>query len=339
MAYKLEKLTDKQVELMEKVKSEWLGRLFVDRKPCDRRRAMELIQWLYSLAKLEKPLVIFVNSPAGAQIAANILNGAQVGNQVWDQVRAQVGNQVGDQVGAQVGNQVWDQVRAQVRAQVGDQRLEYYSFSGYGNIWDFGWLSFYDFFDRLNLDLIKNDNFHRFKELMQTGVYDMIQLDKYCIVCELPKVLLRDDRNRLHSEEEAAISWEDGYKQHYLNGIYLPEELWKKITKKRLSFKACMAIENMEQRMVALKYLDPEKLLRQAKAKSIDHAKGYELFQVSSIFPSTQYFLKYTCPSTGRIYVSGIDPEVGRKKSAIEALKWKFYLEDEKREELFDKEA
>jgi hypothetical protein len=73
MAYKIERLTDEQVELLEQVKSEWLARLFVERKPCDRRRALELIHWLYDFSKLQKPVVIFVNSPAGAQVAANIL--------------------------------------------------------------------------------------------------------------------------------------------------------------------------------------------------------------------------------------------------------------------------
>jgi hypothetical protein len=247
------------------------------------------------------------------------------------------GTESGRESGRESGME--NQVGSQVGNQVGSQVLEYFPFSAYGSIWDFGWLSSYDFFDRLGLDLIRNNDFHRFKELMQAGIYDMIQLDRYCIVCELPKTLSRDEQNRLHSNSEPAIAWEDGYKQHYLNGIYLPEELWKKITKKTLSFKACMAIENMEQRMIALKYLDPEKLLKQSRARSVDHIRGYELFMIEKIFPSRQYFLKYTCPSTGRVYISGIDPQVGEKKSAIAALKWKFFLEDEERETLFDQES
>jgi hypothetical protein len=91
------------------------------------------IDFVYSLAKINAPIKIYVDSPFGIQFAANMMKtldlakvpGDQVRDQVWDQVgdqvRDQVRDQVWDQVRDQVGAQVWDQVRDQVGAQVGAQ--------------------------------------------------------------------------------------------------------------------------------------------------------------------------------------------------------------------------
>ena len=85
----------------------------------------ENVNWIYELAKLPSPLIIEVESPLGAQYAANILKemfaDSKVRDQVFDQVRAQVNDQVLDQVSAQVLDQVLDQVRGQVSEQVRGQ--------------------------------------------------------------------------------------------------------------------------------------------------------------------------------------------------------------------------
>src|SRR5690606_6228798 len=143
--------------------------------------------------------------------------------------RAQVGDQVSSQVRAQVGDQVSSQVRAQVRAQVWDQKLEYLSFASYGSVSDFGWLSFYDFFERIGIEY-KNEKYAKFVKLVRSGVYDMIQLKEYCLVCPLPEDIHRDETNRLHSTKGMAIKWADGYGQHYLWGVGFDEKLWKRVT-------------------------------------------------------------------------------------------------------------
>jgi len=52
----------------------------------------------------------------------------------------------------------------------------------------------------------------------------------------------------------------------------------------------------------------------------------YELHRIDNVFSQPAYFLKYSCPSTGRIYVSGIDPQVGKLNDVASALAWKFGL-------------
>jgi hypothetical protein len=72
-----------------------------------------------------------------------------------------------------------------------------------------------------------------------------------------------------------------------------------------------------------------EKLLSELEAELVDGVAGYQLYKIDSVFSQTAYFLKYSCPSTGRVYVSGIDPDIGSRNNAIAACAWKWGIEKE----------
>ena len=392
----INELNEEQIKLMEVVKQEWIDRL--DSCPHPNHEAIiSGVRWLYSFCKLKDPLVVIVQSPLGAQIAANMLCADQVSDQVYaqvrdqvrdqvhaqvyaqvsaqvhdqvhaqvhdqvsDQVYAQVRDQVHDQVSAQVYDQVHDQVHAQVRAQVSAQvhaqvhaqvyaqvyaqvhdqvyaqvrdQVQYFYFSTYGNIWDFGWLSFYDFFARIGIKH-KVKAFAAFRTLMQSGLYDMIQLDGACIVSEMPTEIHRDNRGRLHNVEGPAIKFGDGYEMYSLFGVRLDKEIHAKICSGSMCIKDIFAIENIEQRMVALKMRGAEKILEESKAQLLDSsARGNQLYILKEVFSVPAYFLKYKDPSTDRVYVSGIDPEIGIDANADKAMAWKFNLNAEEYSQL-----
>lgn len=96
----------------------------------------------------------------------------------------------------------------------------------------------------------------------------------------------------------------------------------------KMKFKDVMEIKDIDQRWVALKMLGADEMLRGAKAELLDSSKKNSLYLVKDIFPShpLAYFLRYVCPSTGRIYISGIDPEIGKQKDADLAQAWKHNL-------------
>ena len=66
-------------------------------------------------------------------------------------------------------------MRRQVSDQVRGEQLEYFPFSYYANITDFGWLSFYDFFQ--SIGILKHDDFEKYIKIFDCNIYDMIQLD------------------------------------------------------------------------------------------------------------------------------------------------------------------
>lgn len=311
----LNTLTEEQVKLMNTVRDEWLNKIFsAKKKKFDKKQIENSVEWLYKLAGRDKPKVIFLDSPMSLQYGANMLKKVLSG--------------------AQVGDQVGDQVRAQVRAQVWAQKLDFFSFADYGSVTDYGWVAFYDFFERLGL--LSHDNYTEFKKLLNAGVFDMIQLNGFCLVCPLPKLVKRDELNRLHSDTGAAIQWKDKYGQFYLYGVRFEKKLFNKIIKRKLSFKEVVGIENMEQRMAALKVYGAESLLESTSAQLLDSKHGYDLYQVDGVFNQSAYYLKYSCPSTGRVYVSGVDPVIGSKKNAMAALEWKHHLKSGERFTLED---
>ena len=292
-----------------------------------------------------------VRNQVGGQVGGQVENqvwdqvGGQVGSQVWDQVGSQVWDQVGGQVGSQVrgqvgsqvrgqvGSQVWDQVCGQVGSQVWDQvrdqKMEFFTFAYYGSSSDFVWISFYDFFDRIGIKLT-NENFYKFMELMRSGIYDMVQLDGLCIVASLPKIVRRNTQNFMHSDEFPAIEWRDGFKLHYLNGVFFPEDLWKQVVSKEMPFEDILKIEDIDQRTQAMRYGDPLKFFKHVGATEIDtytkytkenKAINYSLYKIpkGDIFRTDAYYMLYLCPSTDKTYMSGV-PEF---KTVAEAMSWK----------------
>jgi hypothetical protein len=336
----LKKLTIDQRQKMFNVRDEWLNKFFKHNNFFDEDEARKGVEWLYDFCGFKKPKVIIMSSPLGCQLIANILNdkgvlqevGQKVGQKLGQEVGQKVGQKLGQEVRQKVGQEVGQEVRKEVGQKVG---RKFYEFAWYGNIWDYGWCAFYDFFMRIGA-IGKNKDFIEFVKLLDSGIYDMIQFENVCIVSKKPIKILRQGV-KLHSEKEPAIQFRDGYSQYYLHGISFDKELWSKIVGGKLTFKQIMAIKNIEQRMTALKMYDSEKLLIDANAKcvhmGVNKARRKDgkiidytnyLYLIKDIFDEDAYFLQYACPSTGRIYVDGVDPEFAKKSmNADECMAWK----------------
>ena len=165
-----------------------------------------------------------------------------------------------------------------------------------------------------------------------------------------PKVRA-DDAYRPHSTNSPSISWK-WTKIHCLHGVYFDEKLFYGIVHREFHGKKIISITNMEQRRVAMDIYGIEKLMESLDKKLIDKSsRGNKLYRINLGYSSnsiwisrrmrewgstteqiTGLVLKYSCPSTGQIYFSGI-PEVDdneqRIKSADQAMAWKFGLSEE----------
>jgi len=241
-------------------------------------------------------------------VGANVWDNVWVN--VWDNVRANVGANVRDNVWDNVWDNVGANVGANVRANVRDNELKYESFAAYGSISDYGWVSFYDFFTQVGV--LNHDGFNKFKDLLLSGIYDMIQLEGVCIVCELPKVIKRNAQGRLHSASGSAIKWSDGYEIFYWNGVSVPEKWIMKpneITRDEI-----LKEDNAEKRRClreiigAKEYYD---IITDGEGmnlidEDIDNQgfpmKLYQTKSNDSIIGKKVMVLEVTCPSTNRIY-------------------------------------
>ena len=189
-----------------------------------------------------------------------------------------------------------------------------------------GWLSFYEFFERL--DIVKHPEFSIYKQVFKAGVWSAILFRGVAILSKLPVKTNKDQRGRLHSLTEPAILFIDGFTVYAIHGVRFSQELWEKVTKKQLSAKEILSLENAEQRYTALTIYGADKLLMELGANLIEKSRrGNELYALSCIIPTrTLKLLKYSDPSTGRIYVCFVPDTI---ETPDAGMSWKFQITDE----------
>jgi len=201
-----------------------------------------------------------------------------------------------------------------------------------GQFWVGGWywgspayVSFFTDVCELELDPEIQKRAEAYRKTAESATWWWPHKD-FCMVCDRPKILKRDSTGKLHSLDGPAIAWPN-FELYYIHGVSFDAEMYAKITSGSMAFKEIIALENIEHRMIALKLMDAVTLLKDAKAKLLNKSKsGNELYLIKNLFSSPAYFLKYQCPSTARVYVSGVPPEIGIEADADQAMAWKFRL-------------
>ena len=316
----LETLTKKQEQLMEDKKNEWLKLALESGDELDVEAFKRGVTFLYELSTLKDPIKVYVDSPLSMQYACQLLKNTGI-EELAKSVQARI--------------QVWDQVKNQVRDQVGIQVGDYEQTSYNGLFWDAGWMSFYDYFTEIGI--VRLELFDTYKEFIQSGVYDTIMFDKFVIGCRRPQQISRNTQFVMHSTTGPAISWRDGFSLHYLNGVYFSEELFKKVTSGTMLFEDILKIEDIDQRTQAMRFGDVKQFLAHTKAEQLDsYIKyrpngtliNYALYKIKAgdIFRTDAYYMIYDCPSTGHIYMSGVE----ECKTVAEAMSWKMSDDDYK---------
>jgi len=233
----------------------------------------------------------------------------------WSELRSELGSELRSELGSEL------------RSELGSSTFEYYE-----NVWP---IFINEFYPQLKV-LQKNKNkIDALRKIVRAGNAYIWLSKKKLYVLPFPETSL-DETKRLHSEASYALKFADK-KTYWLNGVKLDKSLWTKIVKRKLSFKECSSISNMEQRMIALKYMRIDKLLKGVKAKLLDSKRGYELYEIKDIFNQTEYAVKYKDTSTNRIYLSFVNTRVGKRGRVLDCMAWKFGFKGEKFK--FDKES
>jgi hypothetical protein len=280
-------LTEKEKELMIEVRDYW-NNLF-DSLAFDEEKAKELINYIYEISGFRKPLILILDSPLTVQIVANIFRGnilegvgKYVDRNIWDNIEskfrgeiienilnkvwADVERDVGEDikrnvlekimvnVRANVGRNIWVNVRANINRNIKEKmNIQYYNEGWYGRCDDFGWISFYDFFERIGI--VKNQEFEKFRELVKCGIFSSLQFEKICFVSKPPIFLNRDENRKMHCTTGMAIQFADGYGPHYVHGVYFsPEDFEKYVKDKKATGKEIISVKNAEQRACLMKY-------------------------------------------------------------------------------------
>ena len=271
---------------------------------------------------------------------------ASVRDSVWNSIRTSVGasvrDSVWDSVGASVRDSVWDSVRdsvrASVRASVRDSVRDsvwdsvlniFNSCSSYIDLSNYGWVSFYDFFEKINI--VDDFNFKQYKKILKSGVFNAYEFENFVFAIQPPIYVERNLQGRLHSTSTAAVKFRDGSSYYFINGRPIPE--WVVEKKDAITKEQFLQEKNSDIKGAIYEVLGSEGIINLLGAeitdtKTIHHANGevetVELLKTKDTFSELDNdplaWVKMTCPSTGTNYLIGVEPQYNDAIEAIASL-------------------
>ena len=304
---------------MLETRDEWINRFFDNvrnKRGIDKPAFEEGIKWLYNdLLKKPTPKIIYCDGWLSCLLTIAILKDknlikkswASVGDSVWASVKASVG--------ASVRDSVWDSV--------GDSVNEY---SSYIDLSNYGWASFYDFFEKINL--LDNFNFKQYKKLIRSNVFNAYEYENYVFAIQPPVYIETNLAGRLHSTTQAAVQFRDGSEYYFINGRSIPA--WIVNDKSSITKEQFMKETDADIKGAIYESIGQQGMLDLLGAKVVDrreivHANGdrevIELLKTDDLFKEVgnQPFawVSMCCPSTGTHYLQGVEPH---HTNAIEAI-------------------
>ena len=289
--------------------------------------------WASVWASVEASVGASVEASVKDSVGASVWDSvwASVGASVWasvkDSVKASVGAPVGDSVKASVRDSirasvwasVWDSVMDSIRASVNE-------YSSYIDLSNYGWVSFYDFFEKINL--LDNFNFKQYKKLIRSNVFNAYEYENYVFAIQPPVYIETNLAGRLHSTTQAAVQFRDGSEYYFINGRPIPA--WIVNDKSSITKERFMKETDADIKGAIYESIGQQGMLDLLGAKVVDrreivHANGdrevVELLKTDDLFKEIDNqpfaWVSMCCPSTGTHYLQGVEPH---HTNAIEAI-------------------
>ena len=234
----------------------------------------------------------------------------QIRSQIRSQIDSHIHSQIDSQIRSQIDSHIRSQIYSQIRSQIDLQKLTYNSTIG-GLSWRSGYMAEFDYYIQsglldINSKLKEKTNQHI--EFLKKGVWDLLVFENVCIISKCPKTK-RDNAQRLHSLNSKAVEFPSGYGFYSIHGVLFNEKLWKKVSKRKLSAKEIILLENIEQRFAAIRHYGMENIFSELDHTLIDKSvRGNELYSINGINPEKSVlYLKYndTAP-TDRVFIKGV---------------------------------
>lgn len=167
-------------------------------------------------------------------------------------------------------------------------------------------------------------------EASRSGLGWLIAADRTAIVVPTPVVRLAEGRSDvLHDDTgRMAVVWPDGHGYYFLQGTEFDKRLYFQVINHELLIQDIAALDNADQRAIALQYLTFEQLVIDSDAKLIDRGvRGTRLYRLElppvlardrkKNYGGYDYFIHMRDAShPEREFVEWVDPQIGRQRDA-----------------------
>ena len=280
---------------MLETRDEWIN-LFFDnvrnKRGIDKPAFEEGIKWLYNdLLKKPTPKIIYCDGWLSCLLTIAILKNKNLIKKSWASVGASVNE-----------------------------------YSSYIDLSNYGWASFYDFFEKINL--LDNFNFKQYKKLIRSNVFNAYEYENYVFAIQPPVYIETNLAGRLHSTTQAAVQFRDGSEYYFINGRSIPA--WIVNDKSSITKEQFMKETDADIKGAIYESIGQQGMLDLLGAKVVDrreivHANGdrevVELLKTNDLFKEIDNqpfaWVSMCCPSTGTHYLQGVEPH---HTNAIEAI-------------------
>jgi hypothetical protein len=167
-------------------------------------------------------------------------------------------------------------------------------------------------------DVLKLGYDEHIKLIMITAkqCFDWITVKNVCILIENPVRVKCNGRGRLHSDENMAIEFKDGFGLWRLSGVRVPKAVVV-TPREELSSSLMLSERNIDIRREIARKIGIEKICKDLKAKCVDSWENYELLLLDLGDESARPYLKMLNPSIGTYHIEGVDPSCVTVKSAL----------------------
>jgi len=196
--------------------------------------------------------------------------------------------------------------------------MPYYWFSAEGLLFSCEKLALYDSFGLLQNK--GDERLSRYMAFLKSGVLLSSFFSRVAVIFRRPTRIMLNSQGWLHCNGGGAIEWHDGFRQYYLNGVRVPEEV---ALPRSVDLDPAMVLKetNAGVRREIVRKIGIERVVQKLGGEIIDSWKGYELIKLN--IPGMRQrptYLKMRNPSIGIYHMEGVSPRI---KTCRGALKWR----------------
>jgi hypothetical protein len=155
-----------------------------------------------------------------------------------------------------------------------------------------------------------------FVKAYEAGLWVFWITEKEIVICLSPSLKTRDDI--LHNESGPAVSWENGSKYYFLNGVKM-EEKHVLTSPEKLNPKEILSEKNVDVRRELIRKIGIKRMLDVLPYRVLDKRDSYELLDIElSDQVKNSRYLKMVSPSIGVFHLEGVEGS-----TVQQALNWR----------------